>query len=82
MVMLTDAVDVFLGIGSTAIKFGEKNRLILSSFGIACITALLASGYAADQTFPYCILDYFIIQSKKQTKKQIPTLKSFILTHT
>eukprot|EP00026_Physarum_polycephalum_P009220 Phypoly_transcript_09334.p1 GENE.Phypoly_transcript_09334~~Phypoly_transcript_09334.p1 ORF type:complete len:174 (+),score=20.27 Phypoly_transcript_09334:892-1413(+) len=47
--------DVFLGIGSTAIKFGRRNRLILSTFGAVCISGLLASGYAAAQTFPYYI---------------------------
>jgi 4-hydroxybenzoate polyprenyltransferase len=58
--VLTLNTDIFLGIGSTAIKFGENNRLILSTFGITCITGFLASGFAAEQTLPYCIVPVYV----------------------
>ncbi|XP_008216589.1 4-hydroxybenzoate polyprenyltransferase, mitochondrial [Nasonia vitripennis] len=47
--------DVLLGIKSTALKFGDKTKLYLASFGTTMISSLVVSGICADQTFPYYI---------------------------
>lgn len=45
--------DILLGIKSTAIKFGDNTKPILSLFASVMITGLAVSGYQCDQTLPY-----------------------------
>lgn len=45
--------DILLGIKSTAIKFGDNTKSILSLFASVMITGLTVSGYQCDQTLPY-----------------------------
>lgn len=45
--------DVLLGIKSTAIKFGDNTKSILSVFASVMVTGLAISGYQSDQTLPY-----------------------------
>lgn len=45
--------DVLLSIKSTAIKFGDNTKSVLSLFASVMVTGLAASGYQNDQTLPY-----------------------------
>ncbi|XP_058812266.1 4-hydroxybenzoate polyprenyltransferase, mitochondrial [Topomyia yanbarensis] len=45
--------DILLGIKSTAIRFGDGNKLWLSGFSTAMISGLITAGMVCEQTWPY-----------------------------
>jgi len=45
--------DILIGIGSTAIKFGEKTKFWLAAFSAGMIGNLALVGVAADQQWPF-----------------------------
>ncbi|CAN0840862.1 4-hydroxybenzoate polyprenyltransferase, mitochondrial [Linum grandiflorum] len=45
--------DLKVGVKSTALRFGDRTKLWIGGFGIACISSLGASGYNADLGWPF-----------------------------
>ncbi|GAB2242885.1 hypothetical protein Droror1_Dr00019660 [Drosera rotundifolia] len=48
--------DVFVGVKSTALRFGDSTKEWLTGFGMACITCLGICGYNANIGWPYFAL--------------------------
>lgn len=45
--------DAYLGLGSTARKFGDNTKIWLGGLGTTMISALAMSGYLCDLSWPY-----------------------------
>ena len=47
--------DIAVGVKSTALLFGDQTKLWLNGFTSVFVSAFLAAGIFADQTWPYYI---------------------------